>query len=506
MLNKPKFLSPSVNMYGNTVIDLNADTLPFSCIVDGNEAVTDFQIVISRLKDNVVVFDTGMHKLATPFFPINNRNQNVVFSVNLKDYFTKISDNAEHSCIPFILNIDATFSSERTYYTYDKSTGVYSEYVSNYATSKPSGWDKVYSSLYIIDFINSDEAYYWTITFKNSNSGTETYSVAEVFYANSTPETIVYYSYNNDFSDLSDSVDFSGLQKRKIYFKSTYSQPEGVSLKRYGWRLTDITNNVVIMDTITQNQIYGIADDISCVCNGLINQTDYQLELYIETQNGYFGILQSIEFSVDYAVKSIDADFEVEALNNTSGILLSWNKLRTTEGVVVGNSVSYTDCYPLYSSSSIEIPENTSIVFSKTSNDKDLKINKDSYIVLSFGFDKTQNTTLFEISGADDYLNVMARKLEYIASDRMLKYTITNGDIVKTCEKQLSETISELCWYIVTLYPLIGGVADYKLVESVSEEGLFPDEDLYPTDEDDNTGELLYPDFGEWNKLRGGVN
>ena len=60
MLNKPKFLSPSVNMYGNAVIDLNSDSLPFSCIVDGNEAITDFQIVISRLKDNTVVFDTGM--------------------------------------------------------------------------------------------------------------------------------------------------------------------------------------------------------------------------------------------------------------------------------------------------------------------------------------------------------------------------------------------------------------------------------------------------------------
>ena len=450
MLNKPKFLSPSVNMYGNTVIDLNSATLPFSCIVDGNEAVTDFQIVISRLKDNVVVFDTGMQKLNTPFFPINNRNQNVVFSIDLKDYANTVSGENR--------------------------------------------------------FVNSADAYYWTITFRNSNSGTEVYSVAEVFYANSKPETTIHYSYDNDFTDLSDNIDFSGLQKRKIYFKSTYSQSEGVSLKRYGWRLTDKTNNVVVMDTISQNQIYGIADDISCVCNGLINQTDYQLELYIETQNGYFGILQTIDFNVDYAVKSVDADFEVEALNNTSGILLSWNKLRTTEGVVVGNAVGYTDSFPLQTSSSVEIPECSSVVFSKTSNDKDLKIDEDSYIVLSFGFDKTQNTTLFEISGVDDYLNVMSRKLEYIAYDRKLKYTVTSGNITATCEKQLSETISELCWYVVTLYPLTNGAADYKLVESISEDCLFPDEDLYPIAEDDNTEELLYPDFGEWNKLRSGVN
>lgn len=498
MLNKPKFLSPSINMYGNSVIDLNSETLPFSCIVDGNEAVTDFQIVVSRLKDNVIVFDTGMQKLATPFFPINNRNQSVVFSRNLKDYFTQISDIKK----PLILNTKSEYNGNKKYYECSTTTGEYAEYT--YSTEMQ--WNKDYASLYTEEFLNSADAYYWEIIFKNSNSGTETRAVAEVFYANSIPKTAIYYSYDNDFTDLPDNVDFSGLQKRKIYFKSTYNQPEGVSLKRYGWRLTDKTNNVVVMDTISQNQIYGIADDISCVCNGLINQTNYQLELYIETQNGYFGILQSIEFDVDYPVKNIDADFEVEALNNTSGILLSWNKLRTTEGVVVGNPVSYTDCYPLYSSSSVEIPENTSIIFSKTSNDKDLKIDEDSYIVLSFGFDKTQNTTLFEISGVDDYLNVMARKLEYVASGKKLKYTITSGDIVATCEKQLDPTIGELCWFVVTLYPMIDGIADYKLVESISEGCLFPDEDLYPVAENETEEELIYPDFGEWNKLRDEVN
>ena len=63
-----------------------------------------------------------------------------------------------------------------------------------------------------------------------------------------------------------------------------------------------------------------------------------------------------------------------------------------------------------------------------------------------------------------------------------------------------------MCWFVVTLYPLVNGAAYYKLVESIPEGGLFPDEDLYPTEETDNIEELLYPDFGEWNKLRNGVN
>ena len=444
MLNKPKFLSPSINMYDNSVIDLNSETpLPFSCIVDGNEAITHFQIVVSRLSDGFDVFDTNMRELDKLFFPINNRNQNVVFSRNLKDYF-------------------------------------------NDGVSADNG------------FINSPDAYYWKIIFKSS-SGAETSSAAEVFYANSAPETTIQYSYDNDaFLDLPENTDFS-LQKRKVYFKSTYSQSEGVSLKRYGWRLTDMTNNVVVMDTISQNQIYGVADDISCVCNGLINETDYQLELYIETQNGYSGILQTINFGVNYAVKNVDVDFEVEALNDTSGIMLSWKNLKTTEGVVEGSAVTYTDSFPLYSSSSAKIPEGTKIVFSKTSNGKDLSIDENSYVVLSFGFDKTEDVTFFEASGIDDYLNTVTRKLEYISSSRSFKYTATSGNTVATREEQLSEVIGDLCWYIVTLYPLVNGTVDFNVVESISEGGLFPGDDLYPE-------ESLYPDFGEWNKLRGEVN
>lgn len=496
MLNKPKFMSPSINMYGNAVIDLNSDTLPFSCIVDGNEAITDFQIVISKLSDNTVVFDTGVRTLDKPFFPINNRNQNVVFTTYLKDYFAKILEGDNYVKIPIVLNTNSTYNKDITYYRYDEETNICTAY--EYSTS--TLWQSDYSTLYVKAFVNSTDAYYWTISFKNSNSGTETCSAAEVFYANSIPETTIYYSYNNESFDSilsTDETNKSVVKKRKIYFKSTYNQAENISIKRYGWRLTDTTNNAVIIDTISQNQIYGIAEDISCVCNGLMNGLSYLLELYIETQNGYFGILQSVKFDVSYTVKNIDADFEIMALNNTAGIMLNWGNLRTTEGVVVGNSVNYTENFPVQNSVSIEIPEDTSVIFSGNANGKDLEIDENSYIVLSFWFDKTQNATLFEISGTDRHSNIITRKLSYTASNRELKYTITKGDIIASYTQQLSDTISELCWYVITLYPLINNSAEFKLIESVAENGLFPDEELYPEED-------LYPDFGEWNALRGG--
>ena len=534
MLNKPKFMSPSVNMYGNTVIDVNSKTLPFSCVIDGNEVITDFQIVISRLKDDVKVYDTGMVKLETPFFPVNNRNQNVVFSRDIKEYADQ----------QYVLNTDSNYVSGRTYYELvDGNYVVYARAETDWGSKKYTLYRKVFMGY----LCNSADAYYWTITFKNSTSGTKTTSAPEVFYANSIPETVVYYSYNDKFSDLSENsrkaeetydstksyfkigndgmyikydyideatwetdrytlyyLNFSELQKRKVYFKSTYNQNENIPLKRYGWRITDATSGTVIMDTISQNQIYGVADDISCVCSGLVNQTSYLLELYVETQNGYFITLPPIPFDVNYVVKTLEGTFEVEALDNTAGIMLNWGNLRTAEGVVVGNEVTYEENFPVKSSSSIEIPEDTKVVFADTSNKKGLGIDEESYVVLSFQLDKTQDTVLFEMTGLDKYTNSITRKLEYIASSKTLKYTITKGSVIAIKEYTVSGEIGELCWYVVTMYPLINNMADCKIVESVALGGEFPSEDLYPTDSSED--EVLYPYFGKWDKLRNEVD
>lgn len=437
-------------MYGNNVIDLNANTLPFSCIVDGNEVVTDFQIVISRLKDNVVVFDTGMQKLATPFFPINNRNQNNVFSRDLKTYPNIASESNE--------------------------------------------------------FVNSTYAYYWEIILKNSNSGTETHSVAEVFYANSTPETTIYYSYDNNFlnenGELNDNLILSAtetniLARREVYFKASYSQDENIPLKRYGWRLTDKNSGVAIMDTITKNQIYGTSEEISCNCTGLINESTYLLELYIETQNGHFDILQTVEIAVAYTVKNIEADFEIAALNDSSGIMLNWGNLRTTEGVAIGD-VDYIERYPINAenSVSVKIPDGSSIVFSDRANGKTLELNEDSYIVLSLQFDKEHSRKLFEISGMDSFSNRITRSLEYICFEdaKLLRYTITKGNTYVSRSVNISETIGERCWYIVTLSPLLtdnGEYTELKVVQSIAENGQFPSANLYPDSQ-------THPYFGEW--------
>src|SRR5574344_1383097 len=89
---------PSTNVEECVVDAASYNGLNFSCIVDGNEPVYAWQIKIYRLSDNILVYDTGKIICESLFFPIDEKNRNVVFSKNLNDYnnvavLTKTSDS-----------------------------------------------------------------------------------------------------------------------------------------------------------------------------------------------------------------------------------------------------------------------------------------------------------------------------------------------------------------------------------------------------------------------------
>ncbi len=545
MLNKPKFLSPSLNMQGNTTIDLTSETVPFSCVVDGNEAITHFRIVVSKLSDNTVIFDTQKIRLSAPFYPTDNRNQNNVFNINLRDYCYLVrtendkysyvlktqcgkvesvdeSGNTTYTYMPFLLvGSSDTYKSTNSYYSYDKTLDVYSK-------CDDAGGDiwkgfRNAGKLYYVNatliannssFVNSTEPFCWKITFSGAHNG-EISSAEEVFYANTIPQATIYCNYKNDFlidgnmdSNLilpADSV--KSFEKRRVFLKAIYSQAEDVLIKRYGWRLTDIDSKAVLVDTITKNQIYGIADDISCEYNGLVNGSTYLVELYVETQNGYFDILSSAEFKVSYGVKTIDADLEIVPLNDTAGIMLNWGNLKTTEGAVEGREdvryehnipyASYGEANEATGSVSANIPEGSFIVFSGTANGKNLHIDENAYVALSFQFDKTHNATLFEMSGEDEYLKDISRELTYTVSDNTLRYKVTKGEIVAIDSIVLSPIIGERIWYIVKLSPMIEEQVVLEVKECIAEDGLFSDSALYPDDD-------LYPTFGKWTEIKEG--
>lgn len=515
MLNKPKFMIPSTNMQ-ECVVDLNSDKIPFSCIVDGNEAIVSWQIQIYKLDDNTKVFDTGLVDISDkPFFPIDENNRNVVFEVNLLDH---------------TVQVDATETQDTTKTYYYKGDGNTTDVSSSYPSISwkkdevypsfwydgsqyydkddeiPDGvkadpqyeyfsnWSYIKSALYCFDLgnlINSDDPYYWTITVTGS-SGLVVQSCEEVFYANSRVIGEIHYSKDNVNYSLFDS---NPLQHKKYYFKSTHKQAEGIGLKRYGWRITDIDNNRVLLDTISKNQIYGTYDNMICQYDGFLSDCKYSIELYIETQNGDSHLTKPQYFSVSYPSTFLDGEFIPNILNSEPGIMIRWDDVTIAGGRIEGNATFMND-FPVIDSSSIKIKNNSKVIYDYNGN-ATLDISEDAYITLSTRIDSIDNTILFIAEGLDDDGNELIRKLSYIPDNGngLLLYTLIKGDSVLTFEYNLKHVPFENVWYIIVMYPEKNNSISLKVTESIAEGGLYPEEYLYP-------GIDVYPHFGTWDKLK----
>lgn len=458
MLNKPKFLTPSINIPGQSVIDTYnyaLDGEPYfniSCIIDGNVSVSHWQAFVYKLKDSVLVFQTEITEIN--FSPVDNKNQNNLFQEKI---YLSAQDNIQDGV--GIVNTEEA---------YCWKLRIWEDY-----TNRPA------------DFIDSHE---------------------EVFYANKKPDVVLKYSTNNrDYINFEDNQVFNN---RKITFKADYAQEQSIGVKKYGWRITEINNNSILLDTISKNQIYGTQSNISCDFNGFVSGFEYKIELYIETQNGYSSIVFDKNFKIDYNTQTLMTDFEIEPLESSSAILLDWENLKTTEGKYKGKKYEVYENYPITSydngkpngSNSLLIDDDTEIIFEGNAN-TGLAIPEDAYTVISFQITKNQNTTLFMMTGTNDYGYKIHRKLSYIFAERSLMYVCEceDGSYVAS-KKVLENPPSEIAWYIVQLSPILKG-EDEKLyvkinvTESITEGALFPSDATFPSEE-------TFPDNGLWNKLR----
>lgn len=478
MLNKPKFMIPSTNMQ-ECVVDLNSNKIPFSCIVDGNETIVSWQIKIYKLYDNTNVFDTGVIDISDhPFFPVDEKNRNVVFKINLTDCAQE-TDAA------------STFDETKTYYW--KET-LYHKKGDVYEPNTEQAWTYDYSKLYYLDygnFINSSDAYYWTISFTGS-SGVIVQSCEEVFYANSQVIGEIQCSKDNISYSILNSIP---LQHKKYYFKSTHKQAEGVGLKRYGWRIKDIDNDRILLDTISKNQIYGTYDNILCQYDGFLSDSNYSIELYIETQNGDIYLSEPQVFSVSYPSTFLDGEFIPNLLNSEPGIMIQWSDITIASGRLEGDE-EYMNNFPVVGNTSIKLNNYSKIIYDYNGN-ANLDISDDSYITLSTRIDSVENKVLFLAEGIDDEGNELVRKLSYVPDDGSgeLVYTLIKGTNVLTTRKTLTYRPHENIWYIIVMYPEQSGNIQLEIIESKANNGLYPSATKYP-----NT--TLYPTFGTWDKLK----
>lgn len=463
MLNKPRFMSPSTNMPTMTT-DVNGDSLNFSCIVDGNEGINAWQIVIYSLNDNSEVLNTGKQELSQPFYPIDEKNKNVTFSVDLKEYIG------------------------------DTST-----------------------------FINSADAFYWTITFWGT-TGTTVTSCEEVFYANSKPEITLQYGFVELDENGKEQIKYTTcenvkeefpLHYSKYYFKALYNQPEGVSLKRYGWRITDTSTGIVVLDTITQNQVYGIADNILCIYDGFLSDSKYSVEVYIETQNNDSITIDPVVFKVMYSTSFLTSDFRVDTLREEPAIILDWsssvvmggNMIDKDDNEISPDNVMYKQNYPISNpgddtSVSVVIPNNHSILYNygATSN---LDISETCYITLSTHLLENGDLTIFDAQGEDKDGNEIVRRLSYIEGEFI--YSVLDSNSTLFSKKYTPQhKPSDYVWYTITMSPVLtsdnGDYVSLKVNESIAEGGLYPQTGLLPS-----TSTIRYPSYGTWNlKVEGG--
>ena len=455
VLNKPKFMKPSTNKEECT-IDITADEMLFSCIVDGNESINAWQIVIYDIIDDKKVYDTGKIILESSFYPVDEKNRNVVFTKNIKQYPNTITED--------------------------------------------SFTEKINS------FENRAEAYYWTITLWG-RSGCTTTSYQEVFYANKMPNVSFWYKYefDEDYKILSDG---GTIASRACTFKAVYEQENGVQLKRYGWKITDTDSGQVFTDTISKNQIYGSVDNIVCNYNGFLNGGNYSVELFIETQNNKKITPPPLDFSVSYNSTYLSSDFKVETLNSEPAIMLDWNEALVISGVlkdVNNNIVNINDTvfktnYPVNKQCSIKIPKRSKVIYDSDSS-LNFDIKEDSYIAFSTQLLSDSNTEiiLFFAEGHDDIGNEIIRILSYVNGE--FKYNVAgqNG-ILKTATHKVKNRPSKYVWYNIFMSPLVNTGDDEYSVELNIFEGkvidcFYPSEDLYPRED-------FYPTFGKWDNLK----
>lgn len=439
MLNKPKFLTPSLTT-SSPVIDFTDNNTKFSCIVDGNEAVKAWRVTFYHLGSqtpDTPVFTTNAVVRDDPFYPIDERNRNNTFVLTLDN----IKNNPAQGFSPSALT-------------------------------------------------NNIEAYYWVIEMWSASdvpnstpaANATTKSNSAVFYANATPTVSV--MCNGSIITPTTPPTPTQVSTRTCEFKGTYAQAQNVPLKRYGWILTDITTNRVLVDTVKNNQIYGTKDNIILGYDGFLNDHNYTVQLYIETQNGYSIMTDPYEIDVSYSTTALSSKFKTEYLFNEPGIICDWSDVKIISGNANGDII-YRDNYPVNNNKSLEIPLQSEVVYDYGTNGE-LEIDEQSYVYMGFQILSDTYTKIFEaynsVSGAP------SREFVYDGNGNFVYRVTQNGNTVEMSyeltgnyetmtTQQFEQTYLPYVWYGLVLSPYLGDDgADtfFKIAEGNLGGGLYP--------------------------------
>ncbi len=420
VLNKPKFMKPSTNKEECT-IDITADAIPFSCIVDGNESVNAWQIVIYDItKDkNNIVFDSGKITLESSFYPVDEKNRNVVFLVNLKDYIPEDNDK----------------------------------------------------------FINRPEAYYWTITLWGS-SGCSTTSYQEVFYANKAPNI----GFNLSEGDTITSKDYTfratygqedGVQLKRYGWRITDTDSGQVFIDT-------ITKNQIYgsSDNIICNYD-GFLNGGSYTVE-LFVETQNNAKI-ISSPLPFSVAYTSTFLSNDFKVETLKNEPAI-MLDWSDAVVIAGVLKDADDNIVSVQNTTFKTNYPVEKQCSIKIPDKSKVVYDYSAS-LNLDISEDSYIAFSTQLLSDSKTILFSAEGSDKNYE-LKRQLSYDAGE-FEYFVVGRKGVVASATYKVKNRPSEYVWYNILMSPLINSEDDeysvsFEVFESKVVDYIYPREDLYP--------------------------
>ena len=96
-----------------------------------------------------------------------------------------------------------------------------------------------------------------------------------------------------------------------MYFKAELTNV-GADIKKYGWRITDVNSGRILTDTISQKNIYGTKDNMSCYYDGFLDNEKYSIEFFVETKNGKSILTNAYKFDIKYDTTFLSNDFKVK--------------------------------------------------------------------------------------------------------------------------------------------------------------------------------------------------
>lgn len=433
-------MKPSTNKEECT-IDVTASEIPFSCIVDGNESINAWQIVIYDIITNDIVFDSGKITLKSSFYPVDEKNRNVVFSVDLK------------------------------------------KHLGNNAT-----------------FINRSESYYWTITLWGS-SGSATTSYQEVFYANKKP-TI---SFNLNDGDVLTSRDYTfkavyaqedGVQLKRYGWKITDTDSNQLLVDT-------ITKNQIYgsADNIICNYDGFLNGSNYSVELYVETQNNAKVTSSLKFSVSYITTFLSNDFKVETLKNEPAIMLDWNNVLVINGVL---KEDANEDNIVSIDDTTFKTNYPVDNQSSIEIPQDFKVVYSDAES-LNFDIGENSYIAFSSQLLSEENVILFSAEGEgqdDDGYYAISRKLSYNNGVFTYKVTGENG-VDMSAIYTVKNKPSKYVWYNIFMPPT-ANIDEFIVYESVVENCIYPSEDLYPmaaTAWEEAGSKYFYPIFGDWKSL-----